>query len=623
MEHRLNGKPLSRGSKALSDEGSATVHPTGTGSLGPSQHFEDGAYGEAAPVMPGSYSAASYQEIHSGRPYEMVYSEQVVDVTNPYLASPSWSDGRSGDASSRHEDIKGEYGSFSYQADVPYFSSASVPAGLVHIASDALQDSKLLNSVDKAADHGRELLPSEPEESHYYNMFGMDMNNNIMSGEHDEQLLPQGSFFNFDYGGAQDVPYGSVHNGHVDRDELLQRARKVSNYSNGSPETAFTTADRASQNGTSRYTGGKPAPEKHSSLQSRKPNNMHIPLDNLSQPNPLLQSVRNNLLSPGSDVSGDFNYDSLSMLEPDLGLVREDQFSMGSFQNVITPTMRPPVEPQGYFDVQGSSYATRGSFGESTDSLTLRKAPFPELEVLSPALPGQDPPVHVRNHSNHFAGGAPSVSRPALHYSFSDSHYPKFVDLPHKQKQGSTVQEALFQRKKDDASSLHSKSLFVKPVPTQSHLERPTFERTDSSQSVSSVSSLGSSKKKRVQKGAVCTICDKYISRDLTRHLRIHDEVGRFQCVYPRHMCNHKTGKFNRPYDYKKHLLHVHFKFDDPNGKSSHKLTDKLPLTGNCLACGARYSASDWIDRHVLTKDLSQKCPYLKNGDSSVPIPDI
>lgn len=623
MEHRLNGKPLSREAKALLEESSATAYPVDTGSLGPSQHFEEGAYGEAAPVMPGSYSAASYQKGHSARPYERTYNEQVVDVTNPYLASPSWSDGRSGDASSRHEDSKGEYGSFSYQVDVPYFSSASIPAGLVHISSDVLQDSKLPNSVDKAADHGGELLPSEHDEAHFYNMFGMGINNNIMSDMHNEQLLPQGSLFNFDYGSSQDVPYGSDHNDHIGRDQQLQESRKVSNYSSGSPETAFTTADRASQNGASRYSGGNPSIEKHSSLQSRKPNNMHIPLDNLSQPNPLLQSVRNNLLSPGSDVSGDLNYDSLSMLDPDLRLVRDDQFSMASFQNVITPTMRPPVEPQGYFDVQGSSFVARGSFGESTDSLTLRRAPFPELEVLSPALPGQDAPVHVRNHSKQFSGGTPAVSRPALHYSFSDSHYSKFVDLPHKQKQGSTVQETLFQRKKDDASSLHSKSLFVKPAPTQSHLERPTFERTDSSQSVSSVSSLGSSKKKRVQKGAVCTICDKYISRDLTRHLRIHDEVGRFQCVYPRHMCNHKTGKFNRPYDYKKHLLHVHFKFDDPNGKSSHKLTDKLPLTGNCLACGARYSAQDWIDRHVLTKDLSQKCPYLKKGDSSVPIPDV
>ncbi|ODV81809.1 uncharacterized protein CANTADRAFT_46071 [Suhomyces tanzawaensis NRRL Y-17324] len=109
----------------------------------------------------------------------------------------------------------------------------------------------------------------------------------------------------------------------------------------------------------------------------------------------------------------------------------------------------------------------------------------------------------------------------------------------------------------------------------------------------------------------MCPICNKHISRDLTRHLRIHNEVGRFQCVYPRYMCNHKTQHFNRPYDYKKHLLHIHFKFDDPKGKLSHTLTDKLPLTGTCLGCGARFVGKDWLDDHVLTNDASKRCPHV------------
>lgn len=117
-------------------------------------------------------------------------------------------------------------------------------------------------------------------------------------------------------------------------------------------------------------------------------------------------------------------------------------------------------------------------------------------------------------------------------------------------------------------------------------------------------------KKKRSTKGAVCSVCDKYISRDLIRHMRIHNDVGRFQCVYPKYMCKHKTQFFNRPYDYKKHLLNMHFKFDDPKGKGANTLTDKLPLQGICAACGGRFIAKDWLDIHVLSQ-LNERCPYL------------
>ncbi|KAI5964540.1 hypothetical protein KGF57_001032 [Candida theae] len=117
--------------------------------------------------------------------------------------------------------------------------------------------------------------------------------------------------------------------------------------------------------------------------------------------------------------------------------------------------------------------------------------------------------------------------------------------------------------------------------------------------------------KKKSSKGARCPVCDKFISRDLTRHMRIHNEVGRFQCVYPREMCNHKTQNFNRPYDYKKHLLHSHFKFDDARGKTAHTLGDKLPMSGECVACGARYIASEWLSEHVLTQNDEQRCAYV------------
>jgi hypothetical protein len=152
--------------------------------------------------------------------------------------------------------------------------------------------------------------------------------------------------------------------------------------------------------------------------------------------------------------------------------------------------------------------------------------------------------------------------------------------------------------------------------------EPPKLERTLSDQSDHSSGSGNSGanvvapskpKKKRNPKGAVCSVCDKYISRDLTRHMRIHNEIGRFQCVYPKFMCNHKTQYFNRPYDYKKHLLHMHFKFDDPTGKAVNTLTDKLPLEGTCLACNKRFIANDWINDHVLTTNLKTRCAYVEN----------
>ncbi|CAK9440202.1 uncharacterized protein LODBEIA_P43020 [Lodderomyces beijingensis] len=125
--------------------------------------------------------------------------------------------------------------------------------------------------------------------------------------------------------------------------------------------------------------------------------------------------------------------------------------------------------------------------------------------------------------------------------------------------------------------------------------------------------------KKRVSKGAICPVCDKFISRDLTRHMRIHNDIGRFQCVYPKQTCNHKTQNFNRPYDFKKHLLHSHFRFDDPKGKNANTLGEKLPIPGACMACGTRFVAGDWLSEHVLTKDRRQRCTYIEESVSDVP----
>lgn len=97
-----------------------------------------------------------------------------------------------------------------------------------------------------------------------------------------------------------------------------------------------------------------------------------------------------------------------------------------------------------------------------------------------------------------------------------------------------------------------------------------------------------------------CPVCKKYFRRDLPRHLRIHQRVARFVCPYPREQCTHKRGQFNRPYDYKKHLLHSHFQFDEAKlVRGFRDLKSKLSHHGTCN-CGRRFRADKWLDEHVM-----------------------
>ncbi|OUM53568.1 hypothetical protein BVG19_g2863 [[Candida] boidinii] len=110
-----------------------------------------------------------------------------------------------------------------------------------------------------------------------------------------------------------------------------------------------------------------------------------------------------------------------------------------------------------------------------------------------------------------------------------------------------------------------------------------------------------------------CSICGKIITRDMSRHLRIHEPVSRFKCIFPKEKCVHKTGQFNRPYDFKKHLLNYHFRFDDNSVKKQHNLCAKLDHTGQCY-CGKKFTAEEWLDNHILkeNKDGDYECAYLR-----------
>jgi hypothetical protein len=112
-----------------------------------------------------------------------------------------------------------------------------------------------------------------------------------------------------------------------------------------------------------------------------------------------------------------------------------------------------------------------------------------------------------------------------------------------------------------------------------------------------------------MEKKYQCQICGKYFRRDLPRHVRTHQEEGRFTCPFSRDQCPHKRGQFNRPYDFKKHLLHGHFTFDDQKRvRSFRNLRSKLSFSGVC-GCGKRFVASDWLEQHVLGGQ--DRCPLL------------
>lgn len=292
-------------------------------------------------------------------------------------------------------------------------------------------------------------------------------------------------------------------------------------------------------------------------MPKKKPN--FIPLDNLD--NKLLLKFKEPMASSHSDSSFDVD-DHLRIQDPDLDGYVGDDYRLHQFQTDTTPLMKPPTSIQDdYFDFHDT-----GLERKSTNS-----------------------------------------SKDMANNTGSDQEFAQFVPDPE-------LDPLPFH-----PPEYHPDAFDVDPVPPAklyiSHLdiERPSFHRTDSNQSNASVSSVGSNKdaikKKKPGKGSVCVICEKFISRDLTRHMRIHDEVGRFKCVYPRSTCSHKTGKFNRPYDYKKHLLRAHFKFDNPRGRSHSTLTDMVPLDGQCAACGARFLGQDWLNDHVLGGN--HRCPGL------------
>lgn len=157
--------------------------------------------------------------------------------------------------------------------------------------------------------------------------------------------------------------------------------------------------------------------------------------------------------------------------------------------------------------------------------------------------------------------------------------------------------------------------------PTNSHSYVDSYEPR---QQVATSERLTPPTEKKQQK-IPCDICGRLVTRDFSRHRRIHDRIPRFHCVFPKECCNHKSGYFNRRYDLKKHLLHTHFILDDYKVKRLKTLEQKLEKRGHCL-CGQEMTAQEWLDHIVeinenqepVCPDLAQKCRTVKMKRASI-----
>lgn len=215
----------------------------------------------------------------------------------------------------------------------------------------------------------------------------------------------------------------------------------------------------------------------------------------------------------------------------------------------------------------------------------------PHPELPHPEHPHGQQHHHLNTHSDHVD------AQNAHHYV--DQHHPDQMDFHDHDKFNDPAYHDYLQGSFHDTRQEYGQE------------EGPASPRPETDNPESDAKIIQNKKKKSV-KGTVCSICDRYISRDFSRHMRIHDGAGRFQCVFPPGSCKHKSRKFNRPYDFKKHLLNMHFKFDDPAARLAPNLTEKLMVPGQCIACGQSFIANDWLDKHILIKDPIRRCVGLQ-----------
>lgn len=251
-----------------------------------------------------------------------------------------------------------------------------------------------------------------------------------------------------------------------------------------------------------------------------------------------------------------------------------------------------PVRPDNGYHFQG----TQGNFSENVPAMTNMtvhrlssqdKPPYllPDNFVYEPNFkkPFSDPGY---SSSTNFGQGAfqpiPQPELPHLQHSLLEaSCVPSPHDLPHHHEVQASHQQSHYLPLYPDVTTLVNSNSISAPMVELKFVDHK-----------------------------VCSICSKRIARDMTRHMRIHQSEKRFNCLFPKEACRHKSGQFNRRYDFKKHLLNKHFVFDDPSIGRVHNLRDMLNDWGTC-PCGRRFSSSDWLKNHILTEDRQERCPEV------------
>ncbi|CAK7901228.1 hypothetical protein CAAN1_11S01970 [[Candida] anglica] len=108
----------------------------------------------------------------------------------------------------------------------------------------------------------------------------------------------------------------------------------------------------------------------------------------------------------------------------------------------------------------------------------------------------------------------------------------------------------------------------------------------------------------------ICQVCGKR-SNEMSRHMRIHDTCHRFTCKFPSSWCNYKSINYKRKYEFKRHLLAKHFKFDHIKMDRKMSVSTVLDHSGSC-PCGIHTTARWWIESHILVEDQAQVCPLFR-----------
>lgn len=110
-----------------------------------------------------------------------------------------------------------------------------------------------------------------------------------------------------------------------------------------------------------------------------------------------------------------------------------------------------------------------------------------------------------------------------------------------------------------------------------------------------------------------CHICGRLNFMNLKRHLKIHETTPRFKCRFPKLVCNFKTNLYNRSFDFKRHLINKHFKFDVRQVRRITQLLEKMTHPGTC-PCRWHGVGKEWLNERILVDENDlRRCPLFNS----------